>query len=283
MSEVQIDRVHQASTTALGGNIRYSGLEWQPEFRAEYRIYIYNVSRRTFSKVGPHANVNIPGVVDGDPVLDGFLGNEMYHYVTSFPQPMTFPKFDDQSSEIGTIKVDARRYVMDIINPDNMTFSLETVVPPESRFSINNDLSIKGVFFSLSNPPMKAETRSAIKRMEDYYHALLQKAQTLELTDKVKLAAELEGNPDFAYAADYYNKATSWNRKEVRPTACMNCGEMKPFGVKFHVNQQVGIICVEPTKEAWKAAYDSGAKTKEQVPEDYIWWPRKEKKEKESE
>lgn len=258
----------RTSTDALPGpNIRYTGLEWQPRHHAEYYVYLFNVSQRKFEKVGPYQNVTIPGVTEEDPFLKGMQANERYHFVTSFPQPMMMPRFSDQSSEIGVVHVDARRYVMDIINPNNVTLSLDTVIPPEHQFSINNDLSIKGVFFSLSNPPAKEDVKKAIGKMEAYYKNLLERAQTLELTDKAKLSEELGQNPDYAYAATYFGKELSWNKRQVRPVQCPNCGEMKPFGAKFHVNKELGFVCIEPTKEGWKAACQAGVKRREDIPE----------------
>jgi hypothetical protein len=282
----QIDRVHPASTTALGGNQIYRGLEWQPTHRPEYHIFLYNISARTFNKVGPYCNITIPGVTDDDPYVKGMKANERYHYVSSFPQPMLMPDFNDQSSQIRSLQVDARRYVMDIVNPDNMTFSLRTVIPPEHVLSVNNDLSQKGVFFSIGmgdlakvprdangNPlPDKQDVKDAYERIEKYYNGLLVKAQTLEMTDKAQLASELGGNPDYAYAATYFGKDFSWNKRQVRPVQCPNCGEMKTFGAKFHVNKELGFVCIEPTPEGWMAAYQAGVKHKSDVPEGMEWW-----------
>jgi len=276
MSLMEVKEVHPVSTSALGGNVRYTGVAWQPTYIPEYHVYIFNVSQRSFAKVGPWANTSIPGVVDDDPVLPGMKANEKYHFVASYPQPMLMPKLSDQSSEMDAVRVDARRYVMDIINPDNATLNMDTVVPAEHRLSINNDLSIKGVFYSLNNPPTQHEVRSAIDRMEKYYRALLEKARTLELTDKAKLSEELASNPDFAYAAEYFGVEMSWNKRQSRPEQCANCGESKPFGAKFHVNKELGFVCVEPTAEGWKAACMAGVKRREDVPPGLglEWWKK---------
>ena len=286
-----IETVHKPSTDAIGGtNIRYTGLEWAPQHRAEYWIHLFNISQRNFERVGPYQNINIRGVTDDDVALPGMAANERYHYVTSFPQPMLMPRFSDQSSEIGQIQVDARRYVMDIVNPNNVTFSLDTIVRPEDVLSINNDLSIKGVFFSLSDGPQReakpkprvAEVKAAYLRMEKYFRGLLERAQTLEMVDKPKLAEELGSNPDYAYAATFYGKELSWNKTQVRPVECPGCHEQKPFGAKFHVNQKLGFVCVEPTREGWMAVVQAGVKTRDQVPTGFgfEWWLEDEKPQK---
>ena len=270
----QLGTTH-TDTTTLGGNVQYRGLEWQPKHHPEYYVYLFNASVRTFEKAGPYQNIRIPGVTDADPSLEGMNANQRYHYVTSFPQPMLMPQYKDNDGLIGTVQVDARRYIIDLINPNNLTLSLDTAVRPENELSIGNDLSRSGVFFSLSNPPERHDVEAAIARMEKEYRALLEKAQTLELTDKAGLQTQLSANPDYAYAAEYFGATVSWRKERVRPVQCPNCGEQKNFGAMFHVNKSLGFVCVEPTSEGWKAAYQAGVKRKEDVPDELRWWGRK--------
>lgn len=268
----EIGTKHPANTTALGGNTTYKGMEWKPKNIPEYHVYLYNVSERNFEKVGPYQNVNIAGVTLEDRALKGMKPNQRYHYVTSFPQPMMMPILKADEGLIDTAPIDARRYVMDIINPNNMTFSLDTAIRPDQVFSVGNDLSIKGVFFSYSNPPSEQDVEGAYKRMEKYYTALLTKAETLELTDKAKLATELTYNPDYAFAANYFGKTTSWHKGMVRPEECPNCHDQRPAGALFHVNKDLGFVCIDPSPRGWKAAYSAGIKTKAQVPDEMKWW-----------
>lgn len=268
---------HPGDTTALGGNIAYSGVEWQPRYKPESHIYVFNVSARTFNRVGPYQNVNLPGVTDDDPFLQGMQPNERYHYCASYPQPVMIPVFNDSTGEIDIKRTDARRVVMDIINPNNLTYSLDTIIKPEQIFSVGTDLSQSGVFFSESNPPKKDEVAKAYARMENRYRALLEKARTLELTDKAQLQSELGSNPDYAFAAEYFGAEVSWRKKQVRPTQCVNCGDFKPAGSLFHANATLGFICVEPTVEGWKAVVRAGVKRREDVPEEFRYWEKKEK------
>ena len=274
-ANAEIGTKHPASTTALGGNVQYRGMEWRPRRAPESHVYLYNVSVRTFTKCGPYQNINIPGVTDSDPVLPGMAANQKYHYVTSFPQPMTLFLPKDNEGLVGVLEIDARRYIVDLINPNNLTLSLDTAIPPQDMLSVNNDLSVSGVFYSESNPPLKIEVEKAIARLEKRYKQLLEQAQTLELTDKAKLQSELGSNPDYAYAAEYYGVTVSWRKERTRPVICPNCGEQKNFGSKFHVNKELGFVCIEPTKDGWMAAYNAGVKTKEQVPEELRWWGKK--------
>ena len=273
----QVGRVN-TSTEAFGSNPPYSGVEWRSTRNPDYLIYLFNLSRRTFEKVG-RLNLTIPGVADTDPTTlfnpetkEEIQGkdNERHRLITSFPQPILVAKFDDLQNTIGYTETNAIRFLVDMLDPDNLTNSLDFEVKPENRLSYGTNLAEKGVFFSLTNPPTAIDLQKAVKRMEKYYNQLLEEAATLELTDKVKLSERLAGNPDYAYAADYFGKEVSWRKKQVRPVECPNCGEMKPTGRKFHVTS-FGSLCVEQTVEAWKSAVNSGVKRYEDVPEDFRW------------
>lgn len=272
-----------ANTSEFGGNPPFRGVEWRSKFNPTEHVYVYNVSGRKFSQFGKLQR-EIPGVTDDDPtdvrvgdkVLPG-KPNERYHYVTSFPQPILIYIPDDQSNMVRTIEQDAVRYVVDLINPDNPTRTLDFTVPPDRQLSIGTNLADKGVFFSMTNPPQREDVRKAYDRLEVYYNRLLETARTLELTDKQKLSEQLAGNPDYSYAATYFGQEYSWNKRQVRPVECPVCGEHKPAGKKFHT-PSTGGICVEPTVEAWKLVVQSGRLPYESVPEDFRW--KKEKQEK---
>ena len=272
MPGASISRVNEPSTTAFSGNIPYRGLEYRSPRKPEYLIYVYNVSARTFKDVG-RIRLTVPGVVEDDPtVLAEGAGkeNEKYHYVTSFPQPVLIPSMNDMSGEIELKETDGRRFVVDMISPDNLTLTLDTVIRPDQAFSIGNDYSQKGIFFSYSNPPSKIDVRKAIDRMENYYKGLLETAATLELTDKAALSQQLASNPDYSYAATYFGKDVTWNRKQTRPSLCPNCGEARPVNAKFHMATDGG-LCVEPSVEAWQQVVRVGRRKLEDVPEEFRW------------
>lgn len=275
-----IGQVH-TNTTAFGQNENYRGIAWRAFHAPEYYLYVFNVSARSFHTFGKLTNSSgtpaIPGVTaeDSNVVLErggakGKLANHRCHYVTSFPQPVLLSKGNDDSNELESVPCDVRRYVVDLINPDNLGLTLDTNIPLQSRISIGNDLSQKGVFFSYTNPPAREDAEKAIAKMEKYYTALLEEAETLNLTDKVQLSERLRGNPDYAYAADYYGKDVAWHKKPERPVECANCGENKPAGRKFHVTS-FGSLCVEQSVEAWKSVVNSGVKQYSEVPDDFKW------------
>jgi hypothetical protein len=311
-----IDQVHQGSTTAIGGNPLYNGLEWRQLRTPDYKIFVYNVSARalktdrfgnrldrkvedngmsipgvdendvcTVTQGGPPANslpqskflVELSKLVDLDTgkgkVVRAGKENEKWHLWTSFPQPILLTKANDAANTIESYEQDAIRYVVDLINPNNLGRTLDN---PTTGVSQNVDMSQSGLFFSLANPPFETDLRAAIDRMEKHYKNLLERAATLELTDKAALAQELGSNPDYAFAADYFGKVVSWRRAPQRTVECPNCGGQKPAGRLFHMGE-FG-LCVEQSEAGWRAAVNSGVKRYEDVPDDFRW--KKEPKEK---
>jgi hypothetical protein len=292
MSQGTVSKVHDASTQGLSSNPNlYTGLEWRNQREPDYKIFIYNVSARTlkFDRFG-NAGLPIPGVDENDVTTvtqgdtrepwkycDKATGkgktvkagkeNEKWHFVTSIPQPVILTKFNDASNVVEPYEQDAIRYVVDLINANNLGRTLDT---PSTGFSQGIDLSQSGVFFSLANPPFESDVRGAVDRMEANYKRLLEQAGTLELTDKAKLAEVLGGNPDYAFAADYFGKEVSWRRAPKRKQECPNCGEEKPSGRPFHMTS-FGMLCVEQSTEAWQQAVKSGIKKYEDVPEEFAW------------
>ena len=291
---ISISTQHPPSTTAFAGNIPYRGLEWHSPAIPQYLIYVYNISGRTFSdpnnpRLGIIGRIKLlaPGVVAGDPTdvtikkgnkteVVGGDENQPYHFITSFPQPVLIPKFNDESGEIETKETDARRFVVDMISPDNLGLTLDTVVAAQDVYSVGNDFAPKGIFFSYSNPPDREDVQKAYMRMEAYYKSLNEKAATLEMTDKIGLQNAIQSNPDHVYAANYYGKAFPWAKREVRPVECPNCGEQKPAGRLFHRTID-GTFCVEPTQEAWKQVVLSGNRKRSDVPDELAWWGNEEK------
>lgn len=274
MPTISISQQHRTNTTALGGNLPFSGLEWRASHKPEYHVYIFNISARTFEKVG-RLNLTIPGVIDEDPsevMVDGkkVAGDTKYHYCTSFPNPILISREKIDENEIGYIEQDGVRFVVDMITPDNPTRSLDFIVKAENTFSQGTNLAEKGVLFSLSNPPQKIDVEKAVKRLETYYQELVNRANVLDLTDKAELQRQLTSNPDIAFAASYFGREFSWNKKQAKQIACDNCGETKPAGRKFH-KTSFDTICVEPTVDGWKAAVLSGAKRYEDVPTELRW------------
>jgi|SRR5882672_7001285 len=295
------------NTKTNASGIPYQGVAWRGEREPDFHVYIYNISARSWeasndvttvpdTRVGS-IRLTIPGVRPDDPteVAEGAppentrqLGklvdlatgkpkktkpgdpNQRYRFVTSFPQPILIPKLNEEGNELTSYEQDAIRYVVDLINPNNLGRTLGAGNAP-GQASEGVDLSQKGVFFSLANPPFETDVQDAYKRLTKYYSMLHEKAQTLEVADKAGLARELSANADYAYAATFFGKPVNWHRAPQRSVECPNCGEQKPAGRLFHPASGGLFLCVEQSQEAWKAAVNSGAKKYEDVPEDYVW------------
>lgn len=285
----------------------YQGVAWRGDREPDFRVYIYNISARSWEgssdvtttpdyRVGS-IRLTIPGVRPDDPtevaegappentrqlgkLIDLATGkplktkagdpNQRYHFVTSFPQPILIPRLNEDGQDLTSYEQDAIRYVVDLINPNNLGRTLNAGNAP-GLASEGVDLSQKGVFFSLANPPFETDVVEAYTRMTKYYSNLHEKAQTLEVSDKAGLARELQSNPDYAYAATFFGKPVNWHRAPQRSIECVNCGEMKSAGRLFHPASGGLFLCVEPTVEGWKAAVNAGAKTYDQVPDEIKW------------
>jgi hypothetical protein len=283
----EVTTVHGASTTALGGNFRYQGIEYAPNFKPEAILHVFNISARTFEDAGGKGiigriKLRAPGVSHGDPtdvtVVDKKTSkvvpgnpNQPYHLVTTFPHPMPLGVPNDMSGMVEAKFTDGRRFVVDMISPDNVTLTLDAPIDPAKAFSVGNDYAPRGIFFSLYDPPLKEDLEKAYRRMETYYKGLNEKAGTLDMTDKLGLQRAIESNPDHIYAANYYGKPFAFAKQAIRPVDCPNCGEQKPAGRLWHMSL-AGTICVEPTQEAWKAVVMAGTRTRDQVPEELRWW-----------
>jgi hypothetical protein len=285
----------------------YTGIAWRGEREPDYHVYVYNISARSWEassdptmipdyRVGA-MRLTIPGVRPEDPteVAEGAppantreLGkfvdlatgkplktkagdpNQRYRYVTSFPQPILIPKLNEDNEELAYFEQDAVRFVIDLINPNNLGRTLSAGNAP-GQASEGVDLSQKGIFFSLANPPFESDVQEAYARMTKYYAMLHEKAQTLEVADKASLARELAQNADYAYAATFFGKPVNWHRAPQRSVECASCGEQKTAGRLFHPASGGLFLCIEPTIEGWKAAVQAGAKTYDQVPEEFRW------------
>ena len=216
--------------------------------KPDFYVYLYNVSEQSFDVFRPplFANIHIPGRKRG----------EDYARVARFPSPLLAPQGSVDSDEISTNVMDTRRVVMDICNPDNLGFDQNTVIAKPSN--IGNNLSAKGVFWSLNETPTKEEVDAAVKRMEGYYNKVMEKMKALETSDPKGLLDML--GPEAHSAADYFGIETSWHGKRSRPMDCPNCGERIKSGVAFHKSEE-GSLCVIN----WVRTVKAGARSIQQA------------------
>ena len=247
-----------------GTNIDLNPPYMDPNFsrKPEFQVYLYSMSKRSYEVSRP------PQIATQN--IKACPGDQDYILVRSFDSPFPQP-IRDANGILAFNWIDARRLAMDIINPANLSLDQSFRVDPAiMQFSQGTDLGVKGVFWSPNNPPKPEEIEAARIRMETYYTALLEKARTLELTDKKKLEEELGQNQDYNIAAEYYDIDTSWHTKLVRKASkieCPNCGDQIKAGIAFHKNEE-GYDCILD----WERAVKAGIKKKSDVPEGKEWW-----------
>jgi hypothetical protein len=227
--------------------------------KPDFFVYLYNVSEQSFDVYRPplFANIHIPGRKRG----------EDFSVAARLPSPLLAPQGSVDSDELTTNLMDTRRVAMDICNPDNLSLDQNAVIAKPTN--IGNNLSAKGVFWSLEAPPtkennfvtsdkLKVEVQDAVKRMETYFNKVLEKMKAMETSDP-KGMLEMIG-PEAHTAADYFGIETSWHGKRSRPMDCPNCGDRIKAGIAFHRTEE-GTLCILD----WKRAVASGVRTKQQA------------------
>jgi hypothetical protein len=240
-----------AMTRANNVEFNFAANHYLLNRKPEYLVYLYNVSEQTFE-------------VSRSPILrrlviNGRKKGEKFTMVTSFPQPLLVPKGSPDSSEIDIAAQDTRRFVMDIVNPDNLGLDQDTVLDPKFVTSQGVDLGKKGVFWSLNNPPTEAEVEKAIKRMEKYYTYLIEQANTVQVSAPATLKDVL--TPEHHFACDYFGEEHSWHTaKRSRPIDCPNCGDRIKDTVAFHKTSDGGLCVLD-----WKRTVASGTRTRQQA------------------
>jgi len=235
--------------------------------KPDFFVYLYNVSEMAFKVSRPPIirEMVIPGRSGQGMSFEAIEkmqqngGNkELYILATRFPSPLVAPKANVDSSDVDYYATDTRRFVMDIINPDNLGIDQDAAIAPSKITSKGNNLGAKGVFFSLNNPPAKAEVDAAVTRMERGYRALLDEARTTEAAKPAELSSML--SPEHHSAADYYAEVFSWHGKKVKAVLCNICGERTKEGAAFHKLEDGGLCIAD-----WTRAIKSGVRTRAQA------------------
>jgi hypothetical protein len=195
------------------------------------RVWIYNVSRMEHRADHPLLrNVCIPANTT----------RKRYTLYTSLPYVVVETQHNIDANETYGLPSWGKRLAMDLINPDNL--GLDQTAEIKYSTGIGRNLGEKGVFWSLNNPPLKAEVDAAVERMEMRYKMLLEKA-AVQLTEgihsfndlvkmyvakikrhypKMKMAQvrmdarkqaqeQFQITPEHHAAADHYKLITDWH------------------------------------------------------------------------
>lgn len=256
-------------------DFNFNGNHYLMNRAPDYYVYVYNVSEQFFVVSRPPI-IKLMTLVGKNPT-----STNKAVICARFPQPLTTMQSNVDSNEVTPLLMDCRRFVMDLINPDNLGFDQNSQI--EHITSIGNDLGAKGVFWSLNGPgalapnlqePTQQEITDAILRMEKHYRKLVEKANTVQASKPADLPDTL--TPEHFHAADYltrnFGNQFAWHQTLSRLEDCEQCGSKVKAGIAFHRSEDMG-ICVRD----WTRTVASGARTRAQAYEatgDAIWLPK---------
>jgi hypothetical protein len=217
--------------------------------KPEYFVYLFNISETTYTVARPPIAQKI--------TIPGRTTNTEYALAGRFPQPMWVPEGSVDQSALRIDAQDARRFAMDICNPDNLGLNQDAHINPRDVLSQGANLGQKGVFWSLNEVPTKEELAAAKRRMENYYTAILTKAEAHAVSSPGTLSDYL--TPEHHAAADYFGQEYPWHTKRSRPMDCPNCGTRIKEGVAYHIVD--GDLCVLD----WARTVKAGKRTRQQA------------------
>ena len=239
--------------------------------KPEYWIYLYNISEQE------HVISRPPLIKEAK--FRGRKPQETYALVAKFPQPLIMPKGNVDSGEVDFVTTDARRFVTDIINPDNLSVNQDAFIE-KSTSGGSNDLGAKGMFWSTNGPgaskdgyeeaPTQHEIDSARKRLEKRYRFILDRAKAVEVSNPKDLNDLL--SPEHHAAAEDYGETYTWHNKQVRADYCPQCGEKMRAGAAFHKTEDGGYCILD-----WERAVKAGVRTRAQAyeaTEDFKFAPK---------
>ena len=217
--------------------------------KPEYFVYLFNISETTYTVSRPPIaqKITIPGRSAG----------KEYALAGRFPQPMWVPEGSVDQSALRIDGQDARRFAMDIVNPDNLGLDQDAHLDPRTVLSQGANLGAKGVFWSTNEVPTKEELAAAKRRMETYYQNILTKAEAHAVSSPGTLSDYL--TPEHHAAADYFGQEYPWHSKRSRPADCPNCGTRIKDGIAYHVVD--GDLCIID----WARTVKAGKRTRSQA------------------
>ena len=148
-------------------------LNWLFKHQGKVKVWIYNISHQEYHLGnGIVKSLTVPACPE----------DAEYTVVTSLPAVMIQPKDNVDNNCIDYVLFDGRRIAMDLIDPANMGIDQDSDWSWARRMSTGCNFSMKGVFFSTHNPPLKKELKAAHKRLKKYYPDLMDKANIVRVT-----------------------------------------------------------------------------------------------------
>jgi hypothetical protein len=144
----------RGSTAARGLDHEFTTQNYLLNRKPDFMVYLYNVSESSFEISRPPVvqRFIIPGrsglglsPFSLQELIRHGGNKERYILATSFPSPLVTPKPSTDSSEIAFDAIDTRRFVMDIVNPENIGIDQDAILNPNDIKSKGNNLGAKGV------------------------------------------------------------------------------------------------------------------------------------------
>lgn len=171
---------------------------------------------------------------------------------------------------------DGRWEAMDALNSANtMTLDQNYVVP--STVDDGTNLLQRGLFFivrpfdpingNADDQPTDEEIKPAEKRLLDRYNALARLYHQTSTASPSKLPNIM--SEEMIDALNALGIKTPYNSAMEQRIVCTTCGDMKPVNAKFHKSESLGVICIEPSPEGWRAAVNANMVKKDDVPEEF--------------
>lgn len=215
----------------------------------------------------------------GQVKFSGRAANERYRKVASINDPKYYVDnlAVEGSKDQRKVTADDGKWVaMDWLNPQNV-FSLDQDYAVPNVIEDGTNLLSRGLFFivrpfdatkgNVDDKPTEAEAASAEKRLRDRYTALVRLYHQTSTASPGKLPSIM--NDEMIDALNYARVKTPYNTALAEMVDCPTCGESMPKTAKFHRSESLGIICIHPSVEGWKAAVDAGVKQKADVPDEF--------------
>lgn len=208
---------------------------------------------------------------------------ERYRKVASINDPKYYVDnlaVEGQKDKRNVNADDGKWVAMDWLNPENV-FNLDQDYVVPNLVDRSTDLLSRGLFFivrpfdpkkgNAHDEPTEAEIAAAEKRLRDRYTALVRLYQSTASATPARLPNII--NEEMVDALNFAGLKTPHNTSLTAQRKCETCGEAIPETAKFHKSESLGVICINPSVDGWKAAVAAGIKTREQAAEAGFTWP----------
>jgi hypothetical protein len=216
---------------------------------------------------------------NGKMKLAGRGATERFRKVASLTDPKYFMDDENRDGASAQRKMtadDGQWVAMDWLNPQNI-FNLDQNYVVPNTVDDGTNLFSRGLFFvvrpydavngNMDDQPTNEEVKAAEGRLAARYTALVQLYNKTNTSNPKNLPNIL--SDEMIDALNFADMETPYNTALKQKVTCVNCGERKPAGAKFHRSEGLGCVCIDPSTEGWKAAVNSGIKNRDDVPEEF--------------